>query len=77
LAKVGNVIKPEENAKIALRAAQQRELYAKRSAQAGAIHNALQEAAERLAEGGNASEIKQDAYAEIRKELEDELGETK
>jgi hypothetical protein len=77
LAKGGNVIKPEENAKIALRAAQQRELYAKRSAQAGAIHNALQEAAERLAEGGNASEIKQDAYAEIRKELEDELGETK
>jgi ParB-like chromosome segregation protein Spo0J len=72
LAKGGNVIKPEENAKIALRAAQLRELYAKR-----AVHSALQKAAERLAEGGKASEIKQDAYAEIRKELEDELGETK
>jgi hypothetical protein len=76
LAKGGNVIKAEENAKIALQAAQQRELYAKRSAQAGPIHNALQEAAERLAEGENANAIKQEAYDEIRELLAEELGET-
>ncbi len=74
LAKGKNVINPEENAKIAQRAAQLRELYMKRSAQTGPIHAALQEAAERLAEGGKPNEIKQDALDEIREHLEDELG---
>jgi hypothetical protein len=74
LAKGKNVINPEENAKIAQRAAQLRELYMKRSAQAGPIHSALQEAAERLAEGGKANAIKQSALDEIREHLDDELG---
>lgn len=77
LAKGKNVINPEENAKIATQAtqaAQQRELYLKRSAQAGPIHAALQEAAERLAEGVNPNEVKQDAFDEIRQHLAEELG---
>jgi hypothetical protein len=76
LSKGGNVIKPEENAKIANSAAQQRELYSKRSLQAGPIHSALKEAAERLAEGDSPNEVKQSAYKEIREHLAEELGET-
>jgi len=74
LAKGKNVISPEENAKISKRAAMLRELYVKRSAQAGPVHAALQEAAERLAEGGKPNEIKQDAFDEIREHLDEELG---
>jgi len=74
LAKGKNVINPEENAKIAQQAAQQRELYLKRSTQAGPIHATLEEAAQRLAEGENANAVKSDAFEEIRQHLAEELG---
>jgi hypothetical protein len=74
LAKGENIINPQKNAEISKRAAQLRELYLKRSAQAGPVHAALQEAAERLAEGEKPNAVKQDAFDEIREHLDDELG---
>jgi hypothetical protein len=76
LERTGNKTNPSGNAAEAVKLAQQRELYTKRSTQAGPIHNALQEAAERLAEGDDPNEVKQETYDEIRDHLAEELSGT-
>jgi len=66
LGETGNVIKAGENAATAERANQGSVLYDKLSTKAGPIDGVLDRAAQRLANGENANDAKQQAYREIR-----------
>ena len=65
----GQTVKAGENAKIAEKAQQDLELYDRLSTRGGTIDEILNRAAKDLAEGGNANQIKQRAYDDIRAEL--------
>jgi hypothetical protein len=69
LADAGNVIQAGQNAEVANRANQGMALYDKLSAHAGPAGSALDRAAQNLAEGKNATDVKQGAYREIRDSL--------
>lgn len=69
LGTAGNVIKAEENAKVAITAAQAQAIYDKLSTSAGAINNALDEAAQAIAKGSNVTNAKTIAYQKIKSEL--------
>jgi Histidine phosphatase superfamily (branch 1) len=66
LSEGGNVIKAAENAQTAERANQGMMLYDRLSSSAGPIDGILDRAAQRLANGENANDAKQQAYREIR-----------
>jgi hypothetical protein len=66
LGEAGNVIRAQENARIALQTAQAIELYDKLSATTGPVNDVLSRAADELAAGGNPDAVKQRAYAAIR-----------
>jgi len=65
----GNVIKAEENAKIAAEAAQAQELYDRLSTRAGDVDEILNRAADELANGEEPNAVKQRAYEDARKTL--------
>ncbi len=69
LGAAGNVIKAEENAKVAITAAQAQAIYDKLSTSAGAINSALDEAAQAIAKGSNVTNAKTIAYQKIKSEL--------
>ncbi len=69
LGTAGNVIKAEENAKVAITAAQAQAIYDKLSTSAGAINTALDEAAQAIAKGSNVTNAKTIAYQKIKSEL--------
>jgi hypothetical protein len=69
LSTAGNVIKAEENASTAQRAAQGIALYDKLSTRSGPIATALDRAAQAIADGENANDVKQRTYKEIRSSL--------
>lgn len=75
LSSAGNTIKAEENARISAGAAQAIEAYNRLSTRAGAINDALDQAARSLADGHNSAQVKQRAYERIRAELSKTLGE--
>ena len=66
LGEAGNVIRAEENARIALQTAQAIELYDKLSATTGPVNDVLSRAADELAAGGNPDATKRRAYTAIR-----------
>jgi hypothetical protein len=77
LSEQGNVIKAGENAQVALRANQGIVLYDKLSTKAGPIAEALDRAAQSLADGETPNDVKQRAYRQIRsalREQADQLG---
>ena len=67
LAQSGNVIKAEENARIAQETAQVEAVYDKLSLSSGPISDALNEAATRLANGEPAAKVKQDALEQVKR----------
>lgn len=73
LGEAGNVIRAEENARIALATAQAIELYDKLSTRAGAINDVLTRAADDLAAGGEPDATKRRAYTAIREAIAREV----
>lgn len=69
LGRSGNVIKAEENRLIAEQAAQAQALYDKLSGRASDVNQILREAAEDLADGKPAKQVKEAAYERIRESL--------
>jgi hypothetical protein len=74
LGAAGNVIKAEENRRIAEQAAQAQEVYDKLSLSAGPISDAVREGARRLAEGESEAKIREEVYARVRKAVQDVIG---
>lgn len=69
----GQTLRPEENAAIAKKAEQALELYDRLSTRGGTIDDILNRSAKELADGGNANGIKQRAYDDVRKSIQDSL----
>lgn len=69
LSGAGNVIKAEENAQVAEKTGTARTLYDKLSTRAGSVSDALDEAAQEIAKGGNANAAKERAYGKIKTAL--------
>lgn len=70
LGKAGNVIKAEENARIAQDAARAQALYDKLSMSSGPIADALNQGAEELAQGQKSeAQVKADAYERVRQAI--------
>lgn len=74
LGREGNKINPERNAKIAQEAAQAQEVYDKLSGRVGAVSDALEAGARRLAEGEPAAKVKAETYEAVRKAITSEMG---
>lgn len=75
LGRAGNVIKAEENARIAQETGQAAAVYDKLKTSSGPIADALDSAARELAAGEkSAAQVKQDAYERIRQAVSDTLG---
>ena len=68
----GNVIKADENAKVAERTGQAQALYDKLSTSTGAVNDALDRAATAIADGENHNAAKAKAYDEIKAALLDQ-----
>lgn len=66
LAGAGNVIKAEDNARIAEESSQAQEVYHKLSGKSGPVSDAVRNGARELAEGGNANAVKQRTYEAVR-----------
>lgn len=73
LGRAGNVIKAEENARIAQEAAQAQAVYDKLSLSAGPISDALDQAARDLAAGKSEKQVKQEAYERVRQAVSETL----
>ena len=69
LAGVGNVIRAEENARIAEDTSHAQEVYNKLSGMSGPVSEAISQGARELAEGGNANAIKQRTYEAVREAI--------
>jgi len=73
LGEAGNIIRAEDNARIALQTAQAIELYDKLSTRAGPVNDVLTRAADELAAGGEPDAVKRRAYTAIREAIAREV----